>query len=252
MLIFVHEKKIKMISKGTENLKYAAPMRRTFARYSKEEEKKDGRGKTDSRGRKLTFRFESVGPAHILFLRQSRRKTGGNSCTETRKKEQSRRVWRRGDGGIREERKSRLTGSTFIQAISSRAGRTRRNIDSHVGGIDYDPPYPPTPRSIARLWINGWDDRFILIRINANLSTNACTYACITTDNNTTQGGTRISVPFHFAITLEPLKLSSSKGCMMVIRHSRERGLKIMNMNLCTRHVRANSIAHNAGKIILY
>lgn len=130
-------------------------------------------------------------------------------------------MWR-----IREERK-RLTGSTFIQAISSRAGRTRRNIDSHVGGIDYDPPYPPTPRSIARLWINGWDDRFILIRINANLSRNACMYACITTDNNTTQGGTRISVPFHFAITLEPLKLSSSKGCMMVIRHSRERGLKI-------------------------
>lgn len=49
-----------------ENLKYAAPMRRTFARYAKEEEeKKDGRGKTDSCGRKLTFRFESVGPTRV-------------------------------------------------------------------------------------------------------------------------------------------------------------------------------------------
>lgn len=100
---------------------------------------------------------------------------------------------------IRRARFARATDQLFrpLSDLLSRSGRTRRNIDSHVGGVDYDPPYPPTSSSIARLWINGWDDRFILIRINANLSTDACMNVCITINYNTGRDTNLCTVSFR-------------------------------------------------------
>lgn len=38
-----------------------------YGAQKRKKKKRDGRGKTDSYGRKLTFRFESVGPARTSF-----------------------------------------------------------------------------------------------------------------------------------------------------------------------------------------
>lgn len=224
---------------------------RIFARHVKKERKKGWqRGRNvDSRGKKLTFRLESVEPAvplpadtpFSLHPSRSRRKTGGNSCAEIRKERKGcrRMEWREGvatsererkRGSIWEEQKrandrwwsalrvddsAKFAHATNRFAFERRYPRRKDEVQhqetiSRIGGVDYDPPYPLTPRSIARtskcaserLWINRWDGRFILIRINANLSTDVYV--------RPTQVRMRTCVPFYFAVTLDPLELSSS------------------------------------------
>lgn len=133
--------------------------------------------------------------------------------------------------------------------VSSQEGRATSRNDSHAEGVDYDPPYvlplllflfsPSVSFSLihrtraTRLWINGWDGRFILIRINANLSANVRTAP-------DAQGGTRLSVPSYSAVTLDPLELSfltGGKRRAIIIRHCRlrekERKKKESNLPRC-------------------
>lgn len=89
---------------------------RTFASGVKEKEKKhEGRRRRErTPGRKLTFRFESVGRsacslpcarARTLSLRLTRRKTGGNSCAEIRRKKRAKESRRRLEDELKRSRR---------------------------------------------------------------------------------------------------------------------------------------------------
>lgn len=143
-----------------------------------------------------------------------------------------------------------------LSDLLSRSGRTRRNIDSHVGGVDYDPPYPPTSSSIARLWINGWDDRFILIRINANLSTDACMNVCITINYNTGRDTNPCTVSFRRnSRSSEIILFKRMYDGYSSFEGGGGRGKRGGDWKSVYEFVYASrmskSIVHNAGKIIL-
>lgn len=75
-------------------------------------------------------------------------------------------------------------------------------------------------------------------------------YVCITTDNNNTGRDTNLST-VSFRHNSRSSEIILFKRMYDGYSSFRGEGIENRYMNLCTRHVWANSIAHNAGKIIL-
>lgn len=79
-------------------------------------------------------------------------------------------------------------GVTSRNDFAHRRRRLRSTLSSHS----------PIARTSERLWINRWDGRFILIRINTNLSTNVYS-----------RHRAGCKSPYRFISPLDPLELSS-------------------------------------------